>query len=156
MLDIEIDRRRLEALAILGGRDHAFGKRRLRHASAMRAAVDRGLMFRDQERALGKVEHLALLDPYRRLRLERPAAMAAGVRRVPNHMIGLGDLSQRVALVPPLPAARLARTAAQTAGDARLLPQPVARRRLRTVRTVPPQLPAKIGHLRLERRDLRP
>ena len=54
----------------------------------MRAAVDRGLMFRNHERALGKVEHLALLDPDRRLRFERPTAMAAAARLMPNHMIG--------------------------------------------------------------------
>jgi hypothetical protein len=29
----------------------------------MRAAVDRRLMLRNHERTLGKVEHLALLDP---------------------------------------------------------------------------------------------
>jgi len=37
LLDIEIDRRGLDALAILSGRDHALGKRRLRLAAAMRA-----------------------------------------------------------------------------------------------------------------------
>ena len=156
MLDIEIDRRGLDALAVLGRRHHAFGKNRLRHAPAMRAAVNRGLMFRDPQRALGKVEHLPLLDPYRRPRLERPTAMAACARRVPNHAIGIGDLPQRAALMTRLPAARLARTAAQTAPDTRFLPQPVTRRRLRTVRAVPPQLPAKIGHLGPKRRDLRP
>jgi hypothetical protein len=154
LLDIEIDRRRLEALAILDGRDHAFGKRRLRHASAMRAAVNRGPMFRDQERALGKVEHLALLDPYRRLRPKRRTAMAAHACLMSNHAIGIGDLSQRVALVALLPATRLARATAQTARGTRLLPQTVARRRLGTVRTVLPQLPAKRGHFSLERRDL--
>src|SRR5271155_5757540 len=58
LLDVHVDRRRLEALAILRRRDHAFGKRRLRHPSAMRAAMDRGLMFGHQQQALGKVEHL--------------------------------------------------------------------------------------------------
>ena len=156
LLDIEIDRRGLDALAILGRRDHAFGKNRLRHAPAMRAAVNRGLMFRDPQWALGKVEHLPLLDPYRRSRLERPTAMAACACRVPNHAIGIGDLPQRAALVTRLPAARLARTAAQTAANTWFLPQPVTRRRLRTVRAVPPQLPTKIGHLGPKRRDLRP
>ena len=109
LLDIEIDRRGPDALAILSGRDHSHGKRRLRLAAAMRAAVDRGLMFRNHERALGKVEHLALLDPDRRLRFERRTAMAAGARLMPNHMIGIGGLPQRAALVALLPAARLAR-----------------------------------------------
>ena len=70
LLDVEIDRRRLDALAILGRRDHPFGKRRLGYASATLAAINRRLMFRDHKRTLGKVEDLALLDPYRRLRVE--------------------------------------------------------------------------------------
>ena len=156
LLDIEIDRRRLEALAILRRRNYAFGKRRLGHAPAMRAAVDRGLMFRDHERAFGKVEHRARLDPYRRLRFKRRTAMTAHARLVPNPAIGIGDLPQRPAFVALLPAARLARGVAQAAGVARLLPQPVARRRLRTVGTVLAQSPAQIGHLSLERRDLAP
>src|SRR5712691_684359 len=154
LLNIEIDRRGLDALAILSGRDHSLGKRRLRLAAAMRAAVDRGLMLRNHERALGKVEHLALLDPDRRLRFERRAAMTAGARLVPNHMIRIGDLPQRAALVALLPAARLARAASQAARDTRLLLQPVARRRLGTVRTVLSQLSAKISDFSLERRDL--
>ena|SRR5271165_5928363 len=53
------DRRRPDALAIaiLGGGDHAIAKRRLGHAAAILAAVNRGLMFGDHERALGKIEH---------------------------------------------------------------------------------------------------
>ena len=151
-----IDRRRLDALAILGGRDHAIGKRRLGHAAAIFAAVNRGLMFGDHERPLGKIEHLALLEPLGRLRIERPTAMAARARRVPNHAIRIGDLAQRAALVARLAATRLARAAAQAARDARLLLQPVARRRLRAVRAVLPQLPAKVRHFRLKRRDLPP
>ncbi len=92
LLDVEVDRRRLDALAILGGRDHAVGKRRLGHAAAIFAAVNRGLMFGDQERALGKIEHLAVLNPPGRLRIERPTAMAARARLVPNNAIGIGDL----------------------------------------------------------------
>jgi hypothetical protein len=121
----------------------------------MRAAVNRGLMFRDPQQPLGKVEHLPLLDPYRRPRFERPPAMAACARRVPNHAIGTDDLSQRAALMTRLAAARLARTAPQTAADTRFLSQPVTRRRLRTVRAVPPQLPTKVRHLGPQRRDLR-
>src|ERR1700681_4371221 len=149
LLDIEIDRRDPDALAILSGRDHSLGKRRLRLAAAMRAAVDRSLMFRNHERALGKVEHLALLDPDRRLRFERRTAMAAGARLVLNHMIGIGDLTQRAALVALLPAACLARATSQAARDTRLPLQPVARRRLGTVRTVPSQLSTKIGDFSL-------
>src|SRR5262245_30083523 len=120
----------------------------------MRAAVDRDLMLRNHKRALGKVEHLALLGPGRRLRFEPRTAMAAGARLVPNHMIGIGDLPQRAALMALLPAARLARAASQAARDTRLLLQPVARRRLGTVRTVLSQLPTKIGHFSLQRSDL--
>src|SRR5208337_2678211 len=109
---IEIDRRRLDALAILGGRDHAIGKRRLGHAAAIFAAVNRGLMLGDHERALGKIEHLALLDPRGRPRIERRTAMAACARLVPNHAIGIGDLQQSAALVAGLAAAGLARAAA--------------------------------------------
>ena len=112
LLDIEIDRRRLDALAILGGRDHAIGKRRLGHAAAIFAAVNRGLMFGDHERALGKIEHLALLDPRGPPRIERQTAMAACARLVPNRAIGIGDLPQSAALVAGLAAAGLARAAA--------------------------------------------
>src|SRR5208337_3072520 len=146
LLDIEINRRRLDALAILGGRDHAIRKRRLGHASAMFAAVDRGLMFGDEERALGKIEHLALLNVLGRLRIERPTATAARARLVANHAIGIGDLPQRPARVARLAAARLARAAAQAARKARLLLRPVARRRLGARRAVLPQLPAKLRH----------
>ena len=103
-------------------------------------------MFGDHQRPLGKVEHLALLDPDRRLRIERRTAMATGARRVLNHAIRIGDLSQRIPFVALLPAARLARAAAQAAGNAKLLLQSIARRRLGTVGTVPPQLPAKLRH----------
>jgi hypothetical protein len=73
---------------------------------------------------------------------------------MPNHMIGIGGLPQRAALVALLPAARLARAASQTARDPRLLLQPVARRRLGTVRTVLSQLSTKISDFSLEYRDL--
>src|SRR5208283_1566681 len=96
-------------------RDHAIGKRRLGHATAIFAAVNRGLMFGDQERALGKIEHLALLDLRGRLRIEWRTAMAAGARFVPNHAIGIGDLPQRAALMARLAAARARRAAARRA-----------------------------------------
>src|SRR5260370_32580572 len=111
VVDSCIDRRGPEAHSILSGRDTSLGKRRLRLAAAMRAAVDRRPMLRNHERTLGKVEHLALLDPDRRPRFERRTAMAAGARLVPNHMIGIGDLPQRAALMALLPAARPARAA---------------------------------------------
>jgi len=69
------------------------------------------------------------------------------VGRMPLDPIGRLDLFERVARVPGLPAARLARASAKTASDPRLLLQPVARRRLRAVRTVQVQLSPKLGHL---------
>ena len=110
-------------------------------------------MLRHQQQALGKIEHLALLDRDRRLRIERQTAMPAHARLVRNHEIGLGDLPQRVARVALLAAALLAGLAAQTAGRPRLLLQPVARRRLRAVRAVQPQAAQKLGHQGLELRD---
>src|SRR5271157_2871818 len=83
-------------------------------------------MLGDHERALDKIEHLALLDLRGRPRIERRTALAA---------------------------ARLARAAAQAARDARLLLQPVARRGLGTVRAVLPQLAAKVRHFSLKRRN---
>ena len=48
----------------------------------------------------------------------------------------------------------LARANAQAAGNARLLRRAVARRRLGAVGTVLPELPAKVRHFSLQRRDL--
>jgi hypothetical protein len=73
-------------------------------------------MFGNQQRELGKIEHLALFDIYRRPRIERRTAMLADARHVRNHEIGFGDLAQRAARVALLPAARLARLAAQALG----------------------------------------
>src|ERR1039458_9978484 len=56
-------------------------------------------MFRDQQRALGNIEHLPLLDPDRRLRIERRTAMPARAGLVANHIVGIGHLPQRAALV---------------------------------------------------------
>ncbi len=124
LLDIEIDRRRPDALAILGRRDDALGKSSLRHASAMRATVNRGLMFGDHERALGNVENLPPLDSRRRLCIERRTAMAARTGLVSNHGVGIGDLPQSPTFVARLAAAPLARTTAQTSRNPRFLFSP--------------------------------
>ena len=58
-------------------------------------------MLRHQQQALGKIEHLALLDRDRSLRIERQTAMPAHPRLVRNHEIGLGDLPQRGPRGPP-------------------------------------------------------
>src|SRR5208282_4218132 len=154
LMDVEINRRRLDTLAILGRRDHAIGKLGLRHAPALRAMIDRSLMFRDQQRTLGKIEHLAFLDPNRRHRIQRRTAMAARAGLVPNHGVGIGDLTQRAALMALLAPARLARAAAQAARHPRLLLQPVARWRFRTRRTVQTQSTTKFDNLRLKRQNL--
>jgi uncharacterized peroxidase-related enzyme len=156
LMDVEVDRRGLDALAVLRRRDHAFRKRRLRYAPTMHATIDRGLMFRDQQRALGKIEHLALLDPYRRRLIERRTTMAARAGLVSNRVVGIGHLPQPAAIMALLTAARLARTTAKAAGDPRLLAQPVTRRRLGAVRAVQTQSTPKFGNLRPKPKYLRP
>ena len=66
------------------------------------------------------------------------------------------DPLERVARVPDLPAARLARLPAKTAGKARRLLQPLARRRLRAVGAVLPQLPSKLSDFHPQGGALRP
>ncbi len=154
----------------LGRRDHAVGERSLRHAAASGAGIDGALVLRDLDQPLGQVEHLTRLHPgLHRSRERRPAAPA---RRslVSDDPVGRRRPPQRVALVAPLSPARLARTAAKAAGKARLLPQPVARRRLGARRAVQIQpapklgvlgskalvLPPQIGDLRAKRGNLAP
>ena len=156
LLDVEIDRRRPEPRAILDRRGHRFGKPGPGHPATPRAAVNRRLMFAHPQRALDEVEHLPLLHPCGHRRIERRAAMAARPSLMPHDGIGVGDLPERIALVAPLAAARLARGIAQAARHARLLLQPVARRRLRTGRTVLAQLPAQVRHLSAKQDDLAP
>jgi hypothetical protein len=101
LLDIEIDRRRPDALAILGRR-HALRKSSPRHASAMRATVNRGLMFGDHKHALGNIENLPLLSSRRRPRIERQTAIATSAGLVSNHGIEMGHLPQSAAFVARL------------------------------------------------------
>ena len=154
LLDIQINRRRLDPLAILRRRDDAGGKRRLGPASAMPATLERGAVFGDGQRALDEIEHLSGFEILRLPRFERLEAMLAMRRLVPNDPVGFAHLPQRVALVALLPAARFARRLPQAPGDPRRLRQSVARRRLRTRRTVLSEPPLQFRHLRLQRRDL--
>jgi hypothetical protein len=156
LLDVEIDRRRLDPLAILRGRDHAFGERGLGHGPAAAAAIDRSPMLGDDQRPLDQVEHLPRLDAPRRSGRKKRLAMPAMRRLVPHDPVGFGGLPQRVALVALLPAARLARRLAKAPRDPRLLLQPIARRRLRTGRTVLTQTPLQLGNLSPQRHDLSP
>jgi len=154
LLDVEIDRRGLDALAILGRRNDALGKGRSRFAAAVRAAMDRRAVFRHLDHALGKVEHLPLFRADRRTRVEPGATMAAHGCGVLDDPVWVGDLAKRIAPMTLLTAARFARTRAQAAQNARLLLQSVARRWLRTVGTVQPQPPPKLGVLGTKRFNL--
>ncbi len=156
LLYIEIDRRRPEPIAILRRLHYAFRKRRLRLCPAIPATVDRGLMFRDQHHALWNVEHLPLLVSCRRVRIEPRTAPRARAGLVPNHRVASGDLTQRAALVTLLPAADLARSTAQTPRNSVLLLQPVARRPLRTVRTVQTHTLLQFDVLCLDHREFIP
>ena len=149
-MDVEIDRRRPDALPVLRRRGDARGKRGFRLSAARRAAIDRGLMLRDFDQPVRQIEHLPPLHvPLHRNRQPRQTKPAR-LRLVPHDPIGLGDLPKRVALVSRLPAAFLVRAPAEAAGDARLLLQPIARRRLGTRRTVQVQSAPEVGVLRLQ------
>ena len=136
LLNVEIDRRRSDARAILSWRDHPLRENRRGLAAAAGAAIDHRLMFGDLESRLGRIEHLPLLNPRDHRCRQSGQAMATGLRFVPLDDVGLCDLLQRVAGVSRLPAARLVRLAAQAAGNARRLLQAVARGRLAAVRAV--------------------
>ncbi len=101
LLDVEIDRRRLDPLAILRGRDHAFGERGLGHAPAAAAAIDRGAMLGDDQRPLDQIEHLPRLDALRRSGRKTRLAVPAMRRLAPHDPVGFGGLPQRVALCGP-------------------------------------------------------
>ena len=154
LLDVEIDRRRLDALAILGRRNDAFGKHRSRFTATVRATMDRRAVFGHLDHALGKIEHLPHFSADHRTRVKPSATMAADGGGVLDDPIRVGDLAKRIAPVALLTAARFARARAQAAQNARLLLQSVARRRFRTVGAVQPQPPPKLGVLRPKRFDL--
>ena len=154
MLDVEIDRRRLDALAILGRRDQPLGKSRFRFAATVAATMDRSAVFGHLDHALGKVEHLSVFRADHRTRVKPGATMAADGCGVLDNPVGVGGLAKRIAPVALLPAAQFARAPAQAAKNARLLLQPVARRRFRAVGAVQPQPAPKLGVLRAKRLDL--
>ena len=143
---------------------NAFGKGRPRAPATAGASVDEPSMLGDFDQLRRQVEHLARLRVLRHRKRQAGAAMAAGARLVNDDPVRIGDPLERIALVADLSPARLAGRFAQAR---RLLPQTVARRRLRTRRTVEakpalqigvlrPQggvLALKLGHPRLERRD---
>ena len=109
LLNVEIDRRRLDALAILGRRDDALGKSRSRFTATVRAAMDRRPVFGHLDHALGKVEHLPFFRADHRTRVKPSATMAAKSCGALDDPVGVGDLAKRIAPVALLTAARLAR-----------------------------------------------
>src|SRR5208337_3792254 len=80
--------------------------------------------------------------------------MRALLGRVLDNHVGLGDLAQRIAAMAFLAPAPLARARAQAAQYARLLLQPVARRRLGAVGAIQAQPSPKLGHLSAKTLDL--
>jgi len=112
LLGVEIDARRLDALAILGRRNHAFGEVGPRASAASRAVVDRCAVLGHDQRLLGKIENLAPLLADLCFRQKPRPAMRASLGRVLDNPVGLGDLAQRIAAVALLAPARLARARA--------------------------------------------
>ena len=156
LLGVESDRRRLQPFAVLSRRNHALGEGGARALAASRAAIDRPPVFADHQRLLGKIENLSFLladlGIGRKLRL----AMRACLGPMLDNQVGLGHLAQRIAVMAFLAPAPLARARAQAAQDARLLLQPVARRRLGAVGAVKPQTATQLRVLGPKRFDLAP
>ena len=151
LLSVEVDARRLDALAILGRRNHAFGEGGARASAASRAVVDRRAVLGHDQRLLRKIENLALFVAGLRIRQKPRPAMRASLGRVLDNPVGLGDLAQRIAAMAFLAPARLACARAQAPQYARLLLQPVARWRLGAVGAVQVQPSPKLRVLRFKR-----
>jgi len=89
----------------LDRRIDALGEGCLRHRRAMGALAGMGAMFGDHKRLrLRQVKHLPRNMGFRLLRRQRRTAVRAGRRMMIDNPVGLGDLTQRFALVPLLPA----------------------------------------------------
>ena len=151
LLRVEIDRRSADAPAILGGSRHSFGKGRPGPSAAAGAGVDQTLMLDDLDQPLRQIEHLTPLEASRHRPAEVRAAIAADRRLMRHDPVGFGSLAQGLALVAFLAPARPARRLAKAQ---RLLPQTVARWRLRTRRTVQPQPAPKLRVLSPQRLQL--
>ena len=127
------------------GRLHASGKGRPRAPAAAGAGVDEPPVLGDFDQLRRQVEDLARLGFPRHRQRQAGAAMAAGAGLVNDDPVRIGNPLERIALVAGLAPARLAGRFAQAR---RLLPQAVARRRLRTRRTVEAKPALQIGVLR--------
>ena len=154
LLGVEIDGRRLDALAILGRRNDALGEVGAGPQAAGRAVVDRRAVLGHDQRLLRKIEHLPRLPADLGIRQKPRLAMLADLGRMLDDRVGFGDLAQRVAAMAFLASARLARARAQALQNPRLLLQPVARRRLGAVGAVQIQTSPKLGVLGPKRLDL--
>ena len=142
LLQMEIDRRRTQPPAILRRRLHPVGKGRRRPPAAAGAGVDQTPMLGDLDQFLRQIEDLARLHVPRHRGRQAGAATPAGARLVNDDPVRIGDPLERIALVAGLSPAGLAGRFAQAR---RLLPQAVARRRLRTRRTVNAKTALQIG-----------
>ena len=110
-------------------------------------------MLGDDQRLLGKIENLPLLLADLCICQKPRPTVRTDLGRVLDNPVRFGDLAQSVAAVALLAPAPLARARAQARQHARLLLQPVARRRLGAVGAVQIQASPKRGVLRLERFD---
>src|SRR4051812_3182987 len=150
LLDVEIDRGRSQARTVLHARRHRVRERRLRHAAAMVAAVDRGAMFGDLQAWLRQIEHLAaLLVRHHRVR-QAGLAVSTGRGRMALDPVGLVHRAEGIALVAGLAAARLAQPAALAFEHARRLFQTIAGWRLAAVGAGLVQPALQFGHKLLE------
>ena len=148
----QIDREGGEPRAILHGRVDAVWKRSPRRHAAGGASARVRTMFRDDERLrLGEIEHLPrgviLRHPWRQRRTAFGAARGVMI----GDFVGLGGLSQGLALVTLLPARLSAGFFAQAPHPRRLL-QPIARRRLAAVLTVQAEPALEFGDPRFQSR----
>src|SRR3954453_13114461 len=150
LLDVEIDRGRSQARTVLHARRHRVRERRLRHAAAMVAAVDRGAVFGDLQAWLRQIEHLAaLLVRHHRVR-QAGLAVSTGRGRMALDPVGLVHRAEGIALVAGLAAARLAPPAALAFEHARRLFQTIAGWRLAAVGAGLVQPALQFGHKLLE------
>ena len=136
MLDVEIQHRRADPVAILDMRGDRGRERRPRRAAAARAGVDVPLMLDHLQPRRHQIEHLTLLNAADHRISERGWTMRPRRRGMVFNLVRLGHWPQRLATMSNLATAPLARPPAKAPLDPRLLAQTIARRRLATRRTV--------------------
>src|ERR1700683_4860978 len=117
-------------------------------------AIVRPMFGHDERLRLGQIKHLTGAMANARFRVEAHAAHRTGRRIMIDDFVGISDLSQGLAFVTLLPTRFLAGPFAQTRHPRRLL-QPIARRRLAAVRTVPSEPALKFGAMGSQRRSQR-